>query len=105
MDRSGFRNPTSGGARGGGTWREGHDGIKIIPLAYVVEKLFMKNIWGNRSIARSWAIIWLSYITILLASIVIEIITTFSENIPISRTFDSFGPLWSQIWPDKKMSL
>ena len=25
-------------------WREEHDGLKIIPLAYVVEKLFMKNI-------------------------------------------------------------
>ena len=62
-------------------------------------------IGGNRSIARSWAINWLSYITILLASIVIEIIKTFSENIPILRTFDSFGPLWPHIWPDQKMSL
>ena len=43
------------------------------------------------------------YLTILLASIVIEIIATFCENSPILRKFDLFDPLWPQIWPDKKM--
>ena len=42
------------------------------------------------------------YLTILLASIVIEIIAIFCESSPILRKFDFFYPLWPQIWPDKK---
>ena len=43
------------------------------------------------------------YITILLASTVIESIAIFCENNPILRKFELFYPLWPQIWPDQKM--
>ena len=39
------------------------------------------------------------YLTILLASTVIEIIAIFCENSSILRQFDLFDPLWPQIWP------
>ena len=45
------------------------------------------------------------YLTILLASIVIEIIAIFWENSLILRKFDLFYPLWPQIWPDKENDL
>ena len=43
------------------------------------------------------------YLIILLASIVIEIITTFWENNLILRKLDLFWSLWPQIWPDQQM--
>ena len=43
------------------------------------------------------------YLTILLASIVIEIIAIFCKNSPILRKSDFFYPMRPQIWPDQKM--
>ena len=93
------------------TCREEHDGVKIIPLALVVEKLFMKNISQKTYLfslvtSRTYSIrltanrraqidsgdpeLSSGYLTILLASIVIDIIATFRENSLILRKFDLF---------------
>ena len=39
------------------TWREKHDGVKIIPLAWVVEKLFMKNISPKPTFSLWWPLV------------------------------------------------
>ena len=85
--------------------------MKIVPLALVVEKLFMKkhfqkNVLFPLVTSRTYRIrltpnlraqidsgdpgLSFGYLTILLASIVIEIIAIFGENNPVLRKFELF---------------
>ena len=104
-------------------WRDEHDGVKIIPLDLILEKLFMNkhfppirtfSVWWPLVLTvLGWPPIWqidsgdpelsFGYLTTLLASIVVEIIAIFCENSPILRKFDIFWPPWPQIWPDQKI--
>ena len=94
-------------------WREEHDGVKIIPLFLVLEKLFMnkhfpKTYFFPLVTSRTYSIrltanlraqiesgdqgLSVCYLIILLANIGIEIIAIFCENNPILRKLDLFWP-------------
>ena len=106
-------------------WREEHDGVKLVPLAYVVQKIFMKKHYPQKTIclslvtSRTYSIRLIANLraqidsgdpglscgclTILLTSMVIEIIAIFCENSPILRKND---PLTSNLtWSKNDLSI
>ena len=71
-------------------------------VTYIVNTLYSIRLTANlrAQIDSGDPVLSFGYLTILLSSIVIEIIAILSENSPILRKIDLFDPLWPQIWPD-----
>ena len=68
---------------------------KTIFLSLVTSRTYSIRLTANRraQIASEDPVLSFGYLTILLASIVIEIIAIFCENSTILRNFDLFNPL------------